>query len=559
MRQNTFTKDTTGIQAIQRPSTTEESKARLVTSSYTRKSLDASSWSHAQVSLVGGRIVRRASGDQKMLISPGSIRKQSGIITEDFEQDIATKTGSEYVKVTSDKPKLVRRRTWTKLDEETAHTKGEGYETRKHSGHLTTEDQFMAKSKGNDSVVLSGGKVVLNKQKDNLYIEGELKQKVPEKWEPGQRAAVIRNKDNLGLPNPVKDTRVKEPSALMGERSLLQEHEEHFSNQTEYKKVSTMRQNYQFEIPEVKAWAPGERNAVIKRNDNLNLLSEKKNEESRKQYVVAGERMESGKQIDKVISSTEKTEAAQLNRKKIQNGHFEISRNEWTDNLKTEGEFALRRVENSQCETAIVRKRDHLTLEEDINQKEKKKWKRGEKLNLKTEGIMEGDNLMTEGDFINRSPEKWTPGEKAVILKREDNLKMEGSFEARKQEKWRSGKKIEVIKHNDNLIQEGDFESREATKWLPGERSKVIKRDDNLYLEGTFEKRFQEQWIGTEKAEVVKINDNLHPEGEFHKRPDAVWAPGDRFNTVKHNDNLHLKGEFSKRVDEVYLQGNGFF
>ena len=130
MRQNTFTKET-GIQAIQRPTTTEESKARLVTSSYNRKSLDASSWSRGQVSLVGGRIVRRASGDQKMLISPGSIRKHSGLIADNFEQNLATTT-SEHEKITSEKPKLVRRRTWTKMDEDTTQTKGEGNETRKH-------------------------------------------------------------------------------------------------------------------------------------------------------------------------------------------------------------------------------------------------------------------------------------------------------------------------------------------------------------------------------------------------------------------------------------------
>ena len=101
MRQNTFTKET-GIQAIQRPTTTEESKARLVTSSYNRKSVDSSSWSRGQVSLVGGRIVRRASGEQKMLISPGSIRKHSGVVAGDFEQDIATTTASDYLKVTSE-------------------------------------------------------------------------------------------------------------------------------------------------------------------------------------------------------------------------------------------------------------------------------------------------------------------------------------------------------------------------------------------------------------------------------------------------------------------------
>merc|ERR1712048_422642 len=139
-------------------------------------------------------------------------------------------------------------------------------ETRKHSDHLMTEDKFMSKSRGNDFVFLSGGKVVVTKQKDNLHVEGELLQKVPEKWEPGQRAAVIKHKDNLVIPNQVKDTRVKEASVLMEEGANLKAHEKHFSKQTveEYKNVSTVRQKYQFEIPEVKAWAPGERNAVIK-------------------------------------------------------------------------------------------------------------------------------------------------------------------------------------------------------------------------------------------------------------------------------------------------------
>merc|ERR1711981_759964 len=126
-------------------------------------------------------------------------------------------------KVTSEKPKLVRRRTWTKMDEDTAQTKGEGHETRKHSDHLKTEDKFMSKSRGNDFVLLSGGKVVVTKQKDNLHVEGELLQKVPEKWEPGQRAAVIKHKGNLVIPNQVKDTRE--------EGANLKAHEKHFSKQ----------------------------------------------------------------------------------------------------------------------------------------------------------------------------------------------------------------------------------------------------------------------------------------------------------------------------------------
>ena len=483
VRQNTFTKET-GIQAIQRPTTTEESKARLVTSSYNRKSLDASSWSRGQVSLVGGRIVRRASGDQKMLISPGSIRKHSGLIADNFEQNLATTT-SEHEKITSEKPKLVRRRTWTK-DEDTAQTKVEGYESSKQS-----------------SLVSSGGRVVVTKQKDNLYLEGEIIQKIPEKWEPGQRAAVIKQKDNLSL-NAVKDTKGNEAVE-------------------DYKQVSTVRQNYQFEIPEVKAWAPGERSAVIKRNDNIQMSQ--KSEQLK--HSVATERMEVDKQIDKVMTRTEKTEAVKLDSKKRQNGQFEVSRNEWADREDMEGQFASKRVESSE------------------------KWIPGERAVI----LKREDNLKMEGSFEARKQEKWLSGQKVEVIKHNDNLKQEGDFIKRSSNKWSSGERAKLIKQNSNLKSEGDFEAREVTKWLPGERSKVIKRDDNLFPEGSFEKRSEEQWIATEKAKVVKRDDNLHPEGEFHKRPDQVWAPGDRANVIRRDDNLQPEGDFSKRPDATWAPG----
>ena len=372
VRQSTFTKET-GIQAIQRPTTTEESKARLVTSSYNRKSVDSSSWSRGQVSLVGGRIVRRASGEQKMLISPGSIRKHSGVVAGDFEQDIATTTASDYLKVTSEKPKLVRRRTWTKMDEDNAQPKGGEYETRKQSDHSKTENQFMAKSRGYDSVVSSGGRVVVSKQKDNLYLEGEQIQKVPEKWEPGQRAAIIKQKDNLA----VKEAGVKEASILL----------KSYEEQKEFKKDSALRQDYQFEIPEVKAWAPGERNAVMKRNDNMVMSGQLKTS-------VAAERIELDKQIDNVTTRTEKTEARKLDSKKMQNGQFETSRKEWAD--RAEGEFASMRVESSKSETNIVTKHDHLK-ENNVHQKE---------------------------SFSTRQQDQWQSADEIKVMRKYDNLKL---------------------------------------------------------------------------------------------------------------------------------------
>merc|ERR1711952_603837 len=95
--------------------------------------------------------------------------------------------------------------------------KGERDETKKQSDNLKLEGHFQGKRK-KDIVVASGERSTVNKHKDNLKLEGEFIRKVPEKWEPGQRAAVIKQRDNLVPPGPVEGGRHKEP-ALRGDRA----------------------------------------------------------------------------------------------------------------------------------------------------------------------------------------------------------------------------------------------------------------------------------------------------------------------------------------------------
>ena len=159
VRQNTFTKESTT--PVVRPATTEESAARLVTSASSGKAVAISAFNQERVSLVGGRIVRRRSsgGDHQVQVtkmSPGAIRKQSGThLQANGKQDFETTNGSDYTEVSADRPKLVRRRTWTKMDGEmvfktqqqedysaSVQSRGERYESRKHSDNLRIEGVF---------------------------------------------------------------------------------------------------------------------------------------------------------------------------------------------------------------------------------------------------------------------------------------------------------------------------------------------------------------------------------------------------------------------------------
>ena len=289
VRQNTFTKGESPTPRP-RPGTTQESGARLVTGGDT-------------VRLVGGKIVR--------------------------EQQQAVMVAGE----TGDRPKLVRRKTWTKQEGEmlfktqqqadfqsSGQARGERYETRKTSDNLKLEGQLEVGSR-REEVVGIGERATVTRQQDNLRLEGEMVGKVPDKWEPGERAAVVKHADNLQPPGPVEDTRDKAPLGAgeraprvrpgdnlqleQGEFMQRQVEEYNASQRTQVVKHSdqlrlegemtgsrkewavgageraqvvrhsdNLRSEGEFELPEHQAWAPGERSAVVRRQDNLKLAGE---------------------------------------------------------------------------------------------------------------------------------------------------------------------------------------------------------------------------------------------------------------------------------------------
>ena len=146
VRQNTFTKESRAPAAgAVRPATTQESAARLVTSAERESgravAVSAAAWAQDRVSLVGGRIVRRRSAGVAAA-GAGPSQEPSG-------------SGGEE----EQRPKLVRRRTWTKEDGEMVFrtqqqedysvtvAKGERYETKKQGDNLKLEGQFQGKRK----------------------------------------------------------------------------------------------------------------------------------------------------------------------------------------------------------------------------------------------------------------------------------------------------------------------------------------------------------------------------------------------------------------------------
>ena len=107
VRQNTFTKDPS-TPAV-RPLSTEANQARLVTTASTGETVAINAFSQDRVSLVGGRIVRRrsAGGDFNNKMSLKTNQTLSGEKKDRNSKDTA-----------AERPKLVRRRTWTKEDGE---------------------------------------------------------------------------------------------------------------------------------------------------------------------------------------------------------------------------------------------------------------------------------------------------------------------------------------------------------------------------------------------------------------------------------------------------------
>ena len=141
VRQNTFTKEP-GTPAI-RPLSTEANQARLGTTASTGETVAINAFSQDRVSLVGGRIVRRRSAG-------GDLNNKMSLKTNQTRS--AEKKDKQPRDASADKPKLVRRRTWTKED----------------------------------------GEALFNSQQET----SEVRQTVQEKWKPGQRAAVVKQSNN---------------------------------------------------------------------------------------------------------------------------------------------------------------------------------------------------------------------------------------------------------------------------------------------------------------------------------------------------------------------------
>ena len=144
VRQNTFTKDSIELSAepTARPVATDQSNARLITSGS-----KGTAWSQDSVRLVGGRIVRsRGEGSQ---MSPGVVRKHSDHIVVDGQQEFDTTSGAEYGEVSGDRPKLVRRKTWTKMDGEMVFKtqQQEDYQASKEVGQENTGDKEILSAK----------------------------------------------------------------------------------------------------------------------------------------------------------------------------------------------------------------------------------------------------------------------------------------------------------------------------------------------------------------------------------------------------------------------------
>ena len=99
----------------------------------------------------------------------------------DGELEFETTSGNEYGEVRTDKPKLVRRRTWTKQD-----------------GDMHFQTQQMDDYRGE-----AGERVEVRRHDDNLRVEGEMEGRrgYNEDYTAvvGDRAVVTRRQDNLRL------------------------------------------------------------------------------------------------------------------------------------------------------------------------------------------------------------------------------------------------------------------------------------------------------------------------------------------------------------------------
>ena len=86
--------------------------------------------------------------------------------------------------------------------------------------------------------------------------------KVPEKWDPGERAAMVKHRDNLVPPGPVEDNRDKAPRATKGDRAPVVRHGDNLVMEGDFEK----RRLEEFQA--------GERAQTVRQADHLKMEGE---------------------------------------------------------------------------------------------------------------------------------------------------------------------------------------------------------------------------------------------------------------------------------------------
>ncbi|XP_050540243.1 uncharacterized protein LOC126904895 isoform X48 [Daktulosphaira vitifoliae] len=220
------------------------------------------------------------------------------------------------------------------------------------------------------------------------------------------------------------------------------------------------------------------------------------------------------------------------------------------DTLKPEGDFQRPQPEEFQPaeRPKQVKPQDNLYPEGKFERPELPEYSPAER----PKQIKPFDNLKPEGEFERPVYEKFKPSERPTPFKPTDNLKPEGEFPQRIKETVGPGDRAPVVKPKDNLFPEGDFQRPQPEEFQPAERPKQIKPFDNLKPEGEFERPVYEKFKPSERPTPFKPTDNLKPEGEFPQRIKETVGPGDRAPVVKPKDNLFPEGDFQRPQPEEF-------
>ncbi|XP_050540249.1 uncharacterized protein LOC126904895 isoform X49 [Daktulosphaira vitifoliae] len=224
------------------------------------------------------------------------------------------------------------------------------------------------------------------------------------------------------------------------------------------------------------------------------------------------------------------------------------------DTLKPEGDFQRPQPEEFQPaeRPKQVKPQDNLYPEGKFERPELPEYSPAER----PKQIKPFDNLKPEGEFERPVYEKFKPSERPTPFKPTDNLKPEGEFPQRIKETVGPGDRAPVVKPKDNLFPEGDFQRPQPEEFQPAERPKQVKPQDNLYPEGKFERPELPEYSPAERPKQIKPFDNLKPEGEFERPVYEKFKPSERPTPFKPTDNLKPEGEFPQRIKETVGPGD---